>query len=433
MTNQYKSPVYMQGFRCLGGECEDTCCQLWDIRFDRIHYEKLREAVSAVPEQQSLFQRYIVVNAGEEASDRNYAHIRLDDTGFCPFLDSGGLCQLHSHHGVEPLSNVCAFYPRVLSAYRDDIEMTGALSCPEVARQCLFSRPDEQRMTPMQAELLPRCDDLPLSRVVPATDVDFYASQFPRVRETMIWLASHEDYAFETRQYFISNLSHRLASGYHQACEPNQKLVDDELKRIRDPATLKNLDDYFSQYSSAEPVAIAVIQAVLQLHMQQSPESKLGRISAGIFDAYRAELMDQGAMDIYGENLPPVDLWQRYQQNWDCLNSQYGVRLENSLSRYLVNCLQREWFVSMPDPFIYIHMLTIRLAVLRFLIVSHPSIQQKLKNRADESELNKLLVEIVYLFARGIDHNLAFLHVLYQALGEQQMMSFDYAMPFIKF
>lgn len=433
MTRRYKSPVYMQAFRCLGGDCEDTCCQQWDIRFDRLHYEKLREAVSVVPEQQSLFERYIVVNEGEQASERNYAHICLDDRGFCPFLDASGLCQLHARHGIEPLSNVCAFYPRVLSAYQDEIEMTGALSCPEVARHCLFCDASEQQMTVMQADLLPRKTDVPLSRIVPATDADFYASQFPDVREAMIWLASHEDYALETRQYFVANLGHRLAAGYHQACQPNQKLVDDEIERIRNPATLKNLDDYYSHYTSAEPVAIAVIQAVLQLHLQQSPDDKLSRIAAGIFDTYRDQLQDQGEPEIYGDNLPPLGLWHRYQENWDRLNAQYGVRLENCLSRYLVNCLQREWFVSMPDPFVYIHMLTIRLAVLRFLIVSHPQIQQKLKNGADESELDKHLVEVVYLFARGIDHNLAFLQVLYQALVEQQMMSFDYAMPFIKF
>jgi hypothetical protein len=115
------------------------------------------------------------------------------------------------------------------------------------------------------------------------------------------------------------------------------------------------------------------------------------------------------------------------------LNAQYGIRLEQCLTRYLVNCLQREWFVSMPDPFVYIHLLTIRLAVLRFLISSHPRIRQCLQQRADSTEIDKLLVEIVYLFARGIDHNHAFLHVVYQAMLEQQMMSFDYAMPFIKF
>ena len=94
---------------------------------------------------------------------------------------------------------------------------------------------------------------------------------------------------------------------------------------------------------------------------------------------------------------------------------------------------QREWFISMPDPFVYFHLLTIRLAILRFLITSHPRIQSFLQQQADSAQIDKQLVEIVYLFARGIDHNLAFLQVVYQAMAEQQMMSFDYAMPFIKF
>ena len=178
---------------------------------------------------------------------------------------------------------------------------------------------------------------------------------------------------------------------------------------------------------------MVVIQAVLQLRLQQAPDDKLSRMANEIFNLYRNQIQSQGDMEVYGDNLPPEELWQCYQQNWDRLNAQYGVRLEQCLSRYLVNCLQREWFVSMPNPFTYIHLLTIRLAILRFLIVSHPGIQQCLQQQRDRGEIDRQLVEIVYLFARGIDHNLAFLHVVYQAMAEQQMMSFDYAMPFIKF
>lgn len=87
----------------------------------------------------------------------------------------------------------------------------------------------------------------------------------------------------------------------------------------------------------------------------------------------------------------------------------------------------------MPDPFIYFYLLMIRLAILRFLIVSHPQLQHYLQQQADDSLLDKQLVEIACLFARGINHNLGFLQVLYLAMAEQQMMSFDYAMPFIKF
>jgi lysine-N-methylase len=423
----------MQEFKCLGGECEDTCCQHWDIRFDKAHYEKLREVVQTAPEQLALFEQYIVLNDSEQANAHDYARIQLNDEGFCPFLDGSGLCQLHARFGITPLSNICAFFPRVLSAYAERIEMTGAMSCPEVVRQCLFSDDARHAFKAFSPNILPRSEDIPLTRVVPANDIDFYAAQFPGVREVMIRLAQLEDYAFETRLYFLSNLSHRLAQGYHQGCGRNQKLLDEELGRILAAKTLAALDKYYLQYVSGEPVAMVVIQAVLQLRLQQAPDDKLSQMANTIFSHYRNQIQNEKEMDVYGDNLPPDELWQCYQQNWDRLNTHYGVRLEQCLSRYLVNCLQREWFVSMPDPFTYIHLLTIRLAILRFLIASHPDIQRSLQQQSDTSEIDKQLVEIVYLFARGIDHNLAFLQVVYQAMAEQQMMSFDYAMPFIKF
>lgn len=433
MTNEYKSPAYMQSFQCLGGDCEDTCCQHWDIRFDRLHYEKLQKAVATNPAQQDLFLQYVVINAAEQRVDRDFARIRLNEQGYCPFLNTAGLCRLHSDYGVEPLSNVCAFFPRVLSVYADRVEMTGALSCPEVVRQCLFSDETKHEFRLFESEMLPRTEDLPLTRVVPASEIDFYATEFPKVRGQLIELAQLDNYAFETRLYFLSNLTHRLTPTYHQGCQGNQKVLDDELKRIQNAKALDSLDNYYMHYVTAEPVAIVVIQAVLQLHLQQSPNDKLSLMVQDIFKQYREQVQQQDDVEVYGENLPPEPLWHAYQQNWERLNASYGARLEQCLSRYLVNCLQREWFISMPDAFVYIHMLIIRLAILRFIIASHPQVQQILEQDGDTDELDKLLVNIVYLFARGIDHNLTFLQVVYQAMQEQQMMSFDYAMPFIKF
>ena len=147
---------------------------------------------------------------------------------------------------------------------------------------------------------------------------------------------------------------------------------------------------------------------------------------------YKVNYEKSEDFDVYGENIPPDKLALAFQQHWDKLNTRYGVQLEEYLARYVTNCLQREWFVSLPDPFVYIHMLTIRIAVLRFLITSHPNIISLLDNDVSIDEFNKKIVEVIYLYARSIDHNHAFLHVIFQAIYEQQMMSFDYSMAFIK-
>lgn len=52
----------MRVFHCLGGECEATCCQHWDIRYDRLHYEIFRDFVKKDAVQHNLFQQYVVVS-----------------------------------------------------------------------------------------------------------------------------------------------------------------------------------------------------------------------------------------------------------------------------------------------------------------------------------------------------------------------------------
>ena len=34
-----KSPSYFKDFKCIGGECEDSCCIGWDIDVDQKTYE----------------------------------------------------------------------------------------------------------------------------------------------------------------------------------------------------------------------------------------------------------------------------------------------------------------------------------------------------------------------------------------------------------
>jgi hypothetical protein len=252
----------------------------------------------------------------------------------------------------------------------------------------------------------------------------------------MLLILKDSSFSFEARLYFLANFSYRLASHYHQGCEGNLR-VEEEIKRIKSPEIKNQLDDYFFKYSNTEPVAIVVIQAILQLRIQHEGNDKLSRLTKDILLRYKNHYKRSEDFDVYGENIPPDILWNAFQYNWDQLNTRFGVILEEYFSRYAINCLQREWFISMPDPFSYIHMLSIRIGVLRFLIASHPDIIELVNSDQSDNnpidKFNEKIVEILYLYARSIDHNHTFLHVVYQAILEQEMMSFDYSLAFIKF
>lgn len=423
----------MRDFTCLGDECEDTCCQSWDIRVDKYHYDMLRECVSDNESRKTLFEKYITRLA--DGDDRNYALINLDDQGMCPFLDSKGWCDLHKNYGVDPLSNVCAFYPRVISQYIDRFEMSGALSCPEVARRTLLGDSDF-RQVEMEPENLPRANNFPITRCISDVENEPYLAHFLDVREAFLALVANEAYPFESRLFALSSLANNLSTFYYEDCQSvNSNALKKELDRSLESDSLDKLQSYIDQYQQDVPLAVIVVQAILRLRLQQFPNDTLSELIAEIFSLYESQL--EGSPELYGGNIPPDALWHVYRENAAILEEKYPVLIEQVFSRYLQNCLYREWFISMPSPFVYMHMLTIRVATLKFLLMSHPKIVSLLKadtTVADEEEkIQQYIIDVFYKYSRAIDHNMNFLQVVYNAIAEQEMMHFDYALPFIKF
>ena len=433
MANAFYTYPAMLEFSCIGDQCEDTCCQSWDIRFDKHHYTLLQACVEQDSDQKQLFEKY--VRLLEEGDDKNYALVTLNDKGVCPFLDTTGWCELHKHYGVAPLSNVCAFYPRVISQYDNRYEVAGALSCPEVARQTLLG--DKSfRIVEMSADLLPRPDDFPVTRRITDIENDDYLEHFPEVRQSFLQLIADEAYPFETRLFALSSLANNLSAFYFENCSNlNQQTLQKELNKFLLEDGLDNIQSYISEYAPDAPLAMIVVQAVLRLRLQQFPDESLSKLIAAVFALYESSMAEQP--ELYGGNIPPDILSQTYQRNANLLAERYPVLLEQVFSRYVQNCLFREWFVSMPNPFVYVHMLTIRIAMLKFLVMSHPQIlavlQQQRDTADEEEQVQKYVIDVFYQFSRAIDHNMNFLQVVYNAIAEQDMMSFDYALPFIKF
>lgn len=443
MTKSYRTFQYMQDFKCLGGDCEDTCCKSWDIWLDKPHYELMQQKVTDHSKSEAdLFNQYVEVNESESASDRNYAHINLKGNGDCPFLESDGWCHLHKTFGEDPLSNICAFYPRVISQCGDDIELTGALSCPEVARKCITEEGGLKEVK-FKPDLLPRPNDYPLTRELTLPTNEPYYDNFASVRKLLTQLMQLEGFSFESRLYFLTSFSNRIGPFYNEASkEGDSKQLSDEIKKALKVADLKKQDDYVNQFDQADPVAIIVIQSVLQLRIQQFPAENTSILASTILEKYADVITVEEQSSELQAALPPESLWELFKENKEQVNNCLQKELDEYFSRFLMNCLHREWYITMPDLFTYLHMLTIRLAVLRFLVYSHPDILSLAESlnesdsKASESDihkLNKIVVDVVYNYSRAIDHNMNFLKVVYDAMNEQQMMTFEYSLPFIKY
>ena len=127
----YTRPDYFNEFRCIAGNCPDTCCAGWQIVIDDESLKKYKKIKGDY-----IWKVMSCVDWEEEC-------FRQDNDKRCAFLNSDNLCDLYKNVGEESLCRTCRDYPRHTEEFEGVREVTLSASCPVVARILM------ERMTPV--------------------------------------------------------------------------------------------------------------------------------------------------------------------------------------------------------------------------------------------------------------------------------------------
>jgi len=416
---------YMQQFRCIADKCEDTCCQHWHVRIDRLHYQRMLDWSEKDNTQKVLFSKSVLLNESSMSSDKSYAYIEMDENGFCPYLNKSEQCTLHINQGVDILSDICAFYPRIISVKNTVKELSGALSCPEVVRLCLSEDIENHVQLKVDDNILPHREDIPVHRNLDlGGNSTLYEKYFENVQQTFIDIIKLTDCDYFTRLYILASYSHSISSIYFDTCVSlDSDVLENYRSHVFDSDYKTSVSHFIGQYENDQPLAGIIIYSILILKQQQAPEEKLSLMVVNMLNEYATNM----GLNSYQDVKNAADYSVAFQNRYSVFSNSVHHQVEDYLTKYLLNCFYREWFITMPTPFIYIQMLLVRVAIIRFIIYSRISPEMK------ENEIKDITVEVIYQFARAVDHNMAFLQVVYEALTEQQMLHFDYSTPLIKF
>lgn len=136
-------PDYYEDFKCIGGECTDSCCIGWELDIDEESYEAYKKAGGDFGKR----LRESMVDGSDETEECNTFRLNGDR---CPFLNEKNLCDIYIHLGEKSLCKVCTEYPRFTVEYENTKEKSMALSC-EVVGKLLFER--EDRVTFIEKEI----------------------------------------------------------------------------------------------------------------------------------------------------------------------------------------------------------------------------------------------------------------------------------------
>ena len=131
MASNNIRPGYVGEFSCIGPDCDDSCCIDWSVHVDKQSYLK----TMAHPQLQTMAEESMTLINNK---DDDWAVIRFDEQGRCPFLQEDKLCKIHAVAGEDALSGTCRSYPRISRVRGDNSFESLSLSCPEAARLILF-------------------------------------------------------------------------------------------------------------------------------------------------------------------------------------------------------------------------------------------------------------------------------------------------------
>lgn len=411
----------MERFRCIGPECEDSCCHdEWGITYDEAHFDKLAARMTSAGEQQELIAAFRLNR--DKSDPSRHAIMVMKSDGKCSMLDSSGWCKIHQRYGEEYLSNICSSYPRVVGRLGERKEVLGIISCPEVVRLTMLSEDGLQ---------LVRSDATPFGRGVPHRELDptdQYRRSFFQVRSLLGALLRHDALPIASRLFAVAFFAQQTrdvlradANGWRS------EMVLGPLEALRSVELLDKLHEQLVTIDVTVPFALSVVRDLLTC----KKDTVSPAFTALVEDVKRVYQQAGVTLDADTDDDALLATWRGLRPT---LGARVAARLETLVERYAQDYVQRVWFVRQPSLLYYVFGLFVRLATIRFVLLSHPLLQAHGGRDDDEmvKQLDDLFVRVVYSLSRTIDHDTDEIDRILKLLEANHFDQLEHALCLIK-
>lgn len=124
-------PTFYKDFKCIAGDCPDSCCQGWEVDADAESLEYYNTLDSTL----EIKQRIDRVLSKDEFDNNIFT---LAPKKRCPFLNDENLCDMHIAIGGEHTPYTCRTFPRFIYDFGGTREIGVSFSCP-VASDMMYT------------------------------------------------------------------------------------------------------------------------------------------------------------------------------------------------------------------------------------------------------------------------------------------------------
>lgn len=393
-----KYPKYLKEFKCIGGECEDSCCIGWDIDIDKITFRQYYKVKDQ--EMKKMFQKNVHNNEYCQVPDVDYGKVKLKKDKRCPFLDECNYCIIQSKLGEEYLSNVCTSFPRILNKIDGYYEMSLDVSCPEAARILLLKEEgiefEENEET--------------LGKHIISSEIDTKSKEFKNlpikyfkeIRDLSIKIIKNRKFDLNKRLYilgeFINELEEELKYNYENV---PRFIKEYDISSVKDPYE-KDEFTYLLQVDFFK-------KTMKYLNI-------LNEVDSLLFKDYTKEVMT--GFNFEDDNISKYA--NVYIEAFEEYSKEYMIQNSFIFENYLVNFIYNYMFPfsenqSVFDGYI---MLLMRYSFIRFYLVG-----KYIVNKNDSKED---IVKFIQVFSKSIGHHRNYLVNLLKYIKEKEFNNIEF-------
>lgn len=116
-----RTPSFYKDFKCIAGDCPDSCCQGWEVDADNASLDYYKTLTGDIKAR---------IDSVLDKDEFGNTIFRLADKKRCPFLNNENLCDMHIAIGGEHTPYTCRMFPRFINDFGGTREMGVSFSCP---------------------------------------------------------------------------------------------------------------------------------------------------------------------------------------------------------------------------------------------------------------------------------------------------------------
>ena len=144
------TPEFYKDFKCIAGECPDSCCQGWEVDADEESLEYYKTLDGEIRAR---------IDSVLDTDEFGNTIFRLAEKKRCPFLNAENLCDMHIAIGGEHTPYTCRMFPRFINDFGGRRELGVSFSCP-VASDMMFALTEPMGFTEEQNDLPPELNEI---------------------------------------------------------------------------------------------------------------------------------------------------------------------------------------------------------------------------------------------------------------------------------